>query len=216
MRRVSQFLEAVVKHWGVLVTGGFAIGVLGIWQGTGHPVRPWVYWIVAIVGFFVASFKAWNDQVNETEKALTKIAEIQRELAALPRAPEWQALASRFEKLPNDLRADWNRGSDGIESWRICGGARIEECESLCQLAGAMLLRSANVAVNLSEAIRSESDQIYRWLYFLKETQRGLRDYQYGLEQEEDGTKKPFYYGSIRELARLSYTTCIKCSVVEV
>jgi hypothetical protein len=70
MHRAIHFLEAVVKHWGVLVTGGFAIGILGIWQGTGHPVRPWVYWIVAIAGLFLAFFKAWNDQVNEKEKAL--------------------------------------------------------------------------------------------------------------------------------------------------
>jgi len=88
MRRVFQFLQAVVKHWGVLVTGGFAIGILGIWQGTGHPVRPWVYWIVAIAGLFIAFFEAWNDQVNEKEKALSKITEIQKESKAPPSAAD--------------------------------------------------------------------------------------------------------------------------------
>jgi hypothetical protein len=82
MHRISQFLQAVVTHWGVLVTGGFAIGVLGIWQGTGHQVRPWVYWIVAIIGLFLAFFKAWNDQVNEKEQALTKVNEIRKEFEA--------------------------------------------------------------------------------------------------------------------------------------
>jgi hypothetical protein len=56
------YLNAVRKHWGSLVTGGVFIGGLGIWQGLGHSVAPWVYWLVAILGLAVASFFAWNDE----------------------------------------------------------------------------------------------------------------------------------------------------------
>jgi hypothetical protein len=73
MPRIGQFIYAVAKHWGVLVTGGTIIGLLGIWQGMGHLLRPWVYGIVAIVALLLAFFKAWNDQVDEKERALAEI-----------------------------------------------------------------------------------------------------------------------------------------------
>jgi hypothetical protein len=67
---VLQFLRAVIRHWGAIVSGGAIIGFLGIWQGTGHPVSPTVYWIVAIVGIFVACYLAWNELGVAKEKAL--------------------------------------------------------------------------------------------------------------------------------------------------
>jgi hypothetical protein len=33
-----KFLTAVLKHWGVIVTGGMVIGLLSLWQNTGHVV----------------------------------------------------------------------------------------------------------------------------------------------------------------------------------
>jgi hypothetical protein len=67
---VFQFLRAVIRHWGALVSGGAIIGFLGIWQGIGHPVSPTVYWIVAIAGIFVACYLAWNEERAAKEKAL--------------------------------------------------------------------------------------------------------------------------------------------------
>jgi hypothetical protein len=295
MRRFLKFLRAVGKHWGVLVTGGVFVGAVGLWQGTGHPVKPSVYWALAMVGFFIACHKAWNDQLEEAEKArsalvetrkewytspsssdpilvlirerqrleaelqplleieesgikvipamkigkdesdyrLEKIGrirrdvqEIEKELTSLREASitptpapstasDWQALGSRFEKLPTGIRADWNRMSNGVETWNIGGTSKVE-CESLCQLAGAMLLRSAKVAANLSEVVRGVSNPAHRWLYFLKEAQSGLTGYQYAFEVGDDGTQKPIYFGSINDLGRLSYTSCIRCSAEEV
>jgi hypothetical protein len=204
MRRFLKFFRAVGKHWGVLVTGGVFVGAVGLWQGTGHPVKPWLYWAMAMVGFFIACHKAWNDQLEETEKARSALAETMKELDTSPSASDpvlallrerqkleaelqpllekeesgirvipvmkigkdesdyrlekiahirrdvqeiekqltslreatnsptstpstasdWQALASRFEKLPNSIRADWNRMSNGVETWNIGGTAR--------------------------------------------------------------------------------------------
>ncbi len=134
--------------------------------------------------------------------------------ATLSMVSEWQALASRFEKLPADVRADWNRGSDGIESWSIRAHGH-EECESLCKLAGAMLLRSPRVSAELDETLRSEEAEVARWLYFLKKA-KGLSDYQYGLEQIAENEQKPIYFGSIHGLASLSYRMCIECSAKEI
>src|ERR1700686_2502705 len=68
IKRVVHFARSVAHHWGTLVTGGVVIGILGTWQGTGHPVKPWAYWTVALVGFLVAAFQAWNEQYDPSLK----------------------------------------------------------------------------------------------------------------------------------------------------
>jgi hypothetical protein len=65
--KMWRFLVSVAKHWGSLVTGGIIIGIISIWQNTGHAVQAWVYWLVAIVAFIVACYKAWSQQVEEVE-----------------------------------------------------------------------------------------------------------------------------------------------------
>jgi hypothetical protein len=71
LNRVWLFLIAVASRWGALVTGGFLIGVVSIYQSISHPVPPWIYWVIGVGALFVACFKAWNDQfdVAEAEKA---------------------------------------------------------------------------------------------------------------------------------------------------
>lgn len=66
-RRVWKFCKAVAPHWGALVTGGVLIGIIGIWQGTGHPVKPGFYWAIAIAAMVIATFRVWNDQANIVE-----------------------------------------------------------------------------------------------------------------------------------------------------
>jgi hypothetical protein len=84
MDRIYKFLRAVFDHWGSLVTSGVFIGALAIWQGTGHAVKPVVYWIVAVAGLLIAVFKAWQEQLGEKEKALAEIGRLQNELAQKP------------------------------------------------------------------------------------------------------------------------------------
>jgi hypothetical protein len=62
------FANEVRKHWAALVTGGTLIGLLGIWQGTGHAVPTSVYWTIALVGLVVACCKAWIAKYEEVEK----------------------------------------------------------------------------------------------------------------------------------------------------
>lgn len=54
-----KFLAAVLRHWGVIVTGGVVIGLLSIWQNTGHVVGHWVYWLVAVIGLVIAFYRTW-------------------------------------------------------------------------------------------------------------------------------------------------------------
>jgi hypothetical protein len=65
---IKAFVNALRKHWGSLVTGGMAIGLLGTWQNTGHAISPWIYWAIALLGFFGACFFAWRDETRKTEE----------------------------------------------------------------------------------------------------------------------------------------------------
>src|SRR3989442_8246889 len=59
VRTFLLWLNSLRRHWGSLVTSGAIIGALGIWQGSGHYVRPSVYWIICTVGLVAASYRAW-------------------------------------------------------------------------------------------------------------------------------------------------------------
>lgn len=64
MRNQLIFLKGLMRHWGALVTGGFLVGVLGIWQATGHSVSPWIYWTIAIGSFIVSAYRVWLEALN--------------------------------------------------------------------------------------------------------------------------------------------------------
>jgi hypothetical protein len=60
-----RFLKRVAHHWGALVTGGVFIGALGIYQGVGHTVPHWVYWTIAGVAVFLATYRTWLDEYEQ-------------------------------------------------------------------------------------------------------------------------------------------------------
>jgi hypothetical protein len=62
MKLVFRFCSDVIHQWGSLVTSGAIIGVIGIWQATGHPVPPSVYWSIAGIGLFIAFYLAWRKE----------------------------------------------------------------------------------------------------------------------------------------------------------
>jgi hypothetical protein len=70
--RLYKFVSAVLQKWAVLVTGGVIIGAVGIYQATGHPVKPWLYKAIATIALVVAFFKTWDDQYALAEVEKTK------------------------------------------------------------------------------------------------------------------------------------------------
>jgi hypothetical protein len=78
MWKAGQFAKELVTQWGTLVTSGALIGGLGIWQGLGHPVRPSVYWAVALVGFLVACYRAWLSENELRLDSQQKLETIER------------------------------------------------------------------------------------------------------------------------------------------
>jgi len=142
---VFQFLRAVIRHWGALVSGGAIIGFLGIWQGTGHQVSPTVYWIVAIVGIFVACYLAWNEERVAKEKALRDHeAEVGKS-----QKPDIRGMARNFKQS--------GMCGDGREGDRIHAAVGISFDLSLCnhqpiptnllniQISGTLLSRVVSV-----------------------------------------------------------------------
>lgn len=75
--RIWHFIKAVSHHWGVLVTGGVVIGAVSTWQATGHQVPPWIYSVIAAAALLIAFFRAWNDQVNIADAALSDKANLE-------------------------------------------------------------------------------------------------------------------------------------------
>jgi|SRR5208283_2694935 len=69
MRTFLLWLNSMRRHWGSLVTSGALIGALSIWQGSGHYVRPSVYWIIGAVGLVAASYRAWLQEHDARLKA---------------------------------------------------------------------------------------------------------------------------------------------------
>lgn len=95
-------------------------------------------------GSITHTVEGWRKIETENE-----IAEVRRELknSAVIGHSQWRQMASDFEKLPNDIWAEWTGQVGGDvpvlkNRWHIRGGNAAEQCEALCKLAGAMLLRS--------------------------------------------------------------------------
>lgn len=130
---------------------------------------------------------------------------------------EWKELATRFEKISPHVRADWqcqrkeNRTVD--ETWRLAGLFGETVAETLCRYAGTLLAKSPSVIGQLSAATREQTDPVWRWLFFLKDTSPHFyRDPIYGTEA--DGTI--YLMGGIRQLASASATACIECATAEI
>ena len=133
---------------------------------------------------------------------------------------KWRELASDFSKLPNDTRADWYGQVGGdvpmVENqWSIAGGIQRENCEALCKLAGAMLLRSPKISSKLSEMVRLQTNEVRRWLYFLKEHSGVPKETLVG-DGIAHGISVKTSMQSINGLATVSARVCIECSAEEI
>jgi hypothetical protein len=77
MREFRIWIKRLGDHWGALVTGGTIIGTLGIWQGTGHTVPVWAYWVIGGLGIVCASFLVWRDAYRTAVQAEGILKEIE-------------------------------------------------------------------------------------------------------------------------------------------
>lgn len=94
MKRIWKFVRAVLHHWGILITGGVGIGLVSLWQMTGHKLSPQVGWIIGALAALVACFKAWNEQYERAELYSPN----PHDTIELPAAPEELAALDALEK----------------------------------------------------------------------------------------------------------------------
>jgi len=101
LKNIWNFIRAVARHWGALMTGGFLIGLLFIYQGTGHTVLPSVYWGIALVALFVAFYRAWAEERSAKEEALHRVSGDQRK----PSREYWLELYKEKQRLEEELES---------------------------------------------------------------------------------------------------------------
>lgn len=104
-KRIVTFLLAVVWHWGNLLTAGVPIGILSMWQLTGHSVRPWVGWAIGLYAVLVGSFRAWDAQRNATERIANELKQETDKAQNLRRAiyKEMIYLYAQTRSLRNEM-----------------------------------------------------------------------------------------------------------------
>ena len=154
--------------------------------------------------------------LEERTKAVAAARDVENESEA-PRitSGDWERLGHRISESCQFLRADSQREKEWpTEQWRIAGG-RNEMCVSLLRKAGAMLLKSPNVKSNIPDFITLESDDLVRWLAYLKH--RGHHESNNYYEHEDDEGVRRFggVLGSIPQLPHSSAVVCEECSALE-
>ena len=128
MGDILKFARAVVGHWGSLVTGGVAIGLVSIWQGVGHPISAWVYWLIATLGLVVAFYRAWLDKHEALNGQIRKVIHMEQEFLINQPVLALRVAYSKIE--PSD-------SGDSIFRLQNCGTrtarwATVRSVKSLC------------------------------------------------------------------------------------
>jgi hypothetical protein len=132
---------------------------------------------------------------------------------------DWKDLADRFERIPSPIRAEWQSGGRHFngtpvgEAWFTAGGQGREECDALCDLGGALLLRSS-IAASVPEKALQATENVDRWLFFLKHL--GMMEFNpSGTQSYPDGSTEVVLTGTIKGLGVSSKNACIWCAARE-
>ena len=90
-----------------------------------------------------------------------------------------------------------------------------KELEVLCRQAGTMLLKSPNVAAQLSGAVHAHTRPDWRWYEFLKDTS-GLSRLDHGVAMEDGKPVETVFFGELSDLKSKSARACIECATAEI
>lgn len=218
-----------------LLSGGLTLVVGGVAYFIGGPVTAGLAVLVGIVFMVLARMRRIEEapegllsippRHDSPLPALASTGGFNIDFAArkIPGAPigarEWQDLADRFRAIGSDTRADWHletneQGVTVSDNWGL-RGTTTEDCAALCTLAGAMLLRSPKIAPQLSDTVRTQSDHVWRWLYFLKEQRSVVMSNVLHGDGTNFGVKYLIFGQSIDQVAAVSARICTECSAEE-
>ena len=69
LRSLRDFTIAVARHWGILVTGGFIVGLIALIERlSGKAISGWPLWLAVGLSLFVAAFLAWKNERERWER----------------------------------------------------------------------------------------------------------------------------------------------------
>jgi hypothetical protein len=131
---------------------------------------------------------------------------------------DWNDLAAKFEKIPNDasaeLQTDRQNGTITRQEWRFSGLPDTRTCESLCRYGGALLLKSPKVLATVSPEVVAIPGLADRWLVFLKDNHNAAdtRDALQSLTNENGYSVR---LEVIRRVQEKSMQACIDCAALE-
>jgi len=96
------YLRALFKHWVALASGIGSIVLSALDAYRKAPLPPWSFWLMALVCFSIASFRAWRDAQMALESAQ---AEIERLRTPKYAAEQLQLVRDLYEKQNTNTRA---------------------------------------------------------------------------------------------------------------
>ena len=71
LRHAWQFAVAVFQRWGVLTTGGFIVGLIGLWEHlSARPIAGWPLGIAVALSLVAACFSAWRKERLKVESLI--------------------------------------------------------------------------------------------------------------------------------------------------
>ena len=206
-------IKTYLWHWKEALMGpvvGIAVLLWG--QATGQPL-PWGLFAACVLGGLALQF--WSELKKEREaKRIGPVT-----------TTDWKDLASKFQRIPHAyVRAEWHSETlnwDGNlvgERWAIrdmYDNQFASQCEALCRLGGAMLLKSPKVSSRLSEKVRTRTDDVYRWLYFVAERE-GMAMKEMTGKVTVRTEKKEHWMKTIESLSMHSANGCLECAAKEI
>lgn len=188
----------------------------------------WLSMLVFIGTFILLPMSefAWNflraarrmlEQQLDLEKAARLAAEERARTAALAPAlnAHWRELAAKFEQTKfasAQLQTDFQDNKITRWEWTFSGD-RDGACETLCEYAGTLLLKSTNVSATLSPGVKAELKPTWRWLMFLKENHNAICIGDVIQSLKTDGYSVRLE--PIRNVSPVSAKACIVCAARE-
>lgn len=136
---------------------------------------------------------------------------------------DWISLADRFKRVAeephifaSDIRAEFTHQvgtPDETDVAHIQGPGKAET-ESLCKIAGAMLVQSPAVHGSLNPQVKAHGQPLQWWLFFVK-NDKGVHKRVANGEVVQSGIKTSYVHETIQNLPHVSYLACLECAALE-
>jgi hypothetical protein len=118
LRHISEFVVAVLRQWGVLVTGGFVVALIGVYEHwSERPIGGSFLWIAVVVSLLVAFFRVWEKERLAVERLDATVSRQQDRKEVRDHLSRSLQAKDKFVKMLNDPHQPVMAGN--IDQWEI-------------------------------------------------------------------------------------------------